>query len=97
VVAVSAEALEADEHPALVGLQPVGTRERRPPGELREHLPLARAPDLHLVEEGCDGRVIPGQELEPLERVVVQLLELGRRRRGRRSGRRVLHGQVERS
>ena len=58
VMPVAAQALERDEHAAVVGLEAVGSRERCRSRELAQHLAVARAADVDLVEEGRDRRVV---------------------------------------
>src|SRR6185436_10960220 len=61
--------------------------QRRRACELAEHLAVAWPPDVDLVEEGGDRLVVAAEQLEPFERVVVELLDL---LLGRRGG--ILHG-----
>lgn len=75
VVAVAPEALGGDQDAAVVVLEAIGMSERRGARELREPLPVARAADVDLVEERGNRLVVGTEELEPLERVVVGLLE----------------------
>jgi hypothetical protein len=88
VVAVPAQALEPDEDASVVVLELLGTRQRRRPRELAQHLAVAWTADVDLVEERGDRRVVFPEQLEPLERVVVELVELLLRRRGG-----ILHGR----
>ena len=73
VEAVAAEALEGLDRATVIDVEPVGTREHLGPGELREHLALARRLHVELVEERGDRIVVPGQEPQTLERVVERL------------------------
>ena len=80
VVAVPAEALERDEHAAVIRLEALGPRERCRPRQLAQHLAVARAAHVDLVEERGDRLVVAAEQLEALERAVVLLLEVSRRR-----------------
>jgi hypothetical protein len=91
VVAVPAKALERDDDPAMIGVEPLGVRERRGPGQLAEHLALAWATDVELVQERRDRLVVAAEQLQALEGVVVQLGELLLGRFVRGSGGRVRH------
>jgi len=76
VVAVPAQALERDEHAAVIRVEALGARERRRPRELAQHLAVTRPADVDLVEKGRDRLVVSAEQLEALERAVVGLLEL---------------------
>ena len=76
VVAVAAEALEGEEHTTVICVEPLGSGERRGSRELAEHLPLARPADVELVEESGDRVVVAPDQLQALERVVVELGKL---------------------
>ena len=73
VEAVAAEALERLDRAPVVDVEPVGSREHLRPGELGEHLALARRLHVELVEERRDRVVVPGKEPQALERVVERL------------------------
>ena len=60
----------------VVGVEPLGAGQRRPPGELRQHLTLAGRGHLELVEKGRDRVVVAREEPQPLERVVERLAGL---------------------
>ena len=72
---VPVEALERLDQPPVVVVEPLGSRDDRRPCELGEELPLPRRVDVERVEEGRDRVVIPGEQSQPLERVVVRLRE----------------------
>ena len=74
------QALERRDDAPVIGLEPIRSLERHRTRELPEHLALARPTHVELVEEGGDRRVVASQQLEPLERVVVELRELLLRR-----------------
>jgi hypothetical protein len=75
VVAVPAQALERDEDTAVVCLEALRPGDRGRSGELSQHLAIAGAVHVDLVEERGDRLVVATQELQSLERVVVLLLE----------------------
>src|SRR5688572_5245643 len=83
VMPVAAEAFERDENAAMVGVEAIRSRERCRSRELAQHLAIAWAADVDLVEERRDRRVVPTEELETLERAVVVLLEVLLRGDGR--------------
>ena len=70
VVPVAAERLEGRHDPAMRDREALGIGERRRARELPEHLALARARDLDLVEVRSDRLVVAREQLEPLDRVV---------------------------
>ena len=76
LVAVAAEALEREEHTTVIRVETLPPGERRGSRELAQHLPLARPADVELVEEGGDRVVVAPDQLQALERVVVELGEL---------------------
>ena len=76
VVAMSTQALECDDSAPMVGFEAIRLCQRARPRHLAEHHPLARAPDVDLVEERGDGGVVLAEELQPLERAVVLLVEV---------------------
>ena len=58
----------------VVGEEALRPRDRRRPRQLGEHLAGARARDVDVVEERLDGRVVAGEQLEPLEGIDVVLV-----------------------
>jgi hypothetical protein len=80
-VPVPPQALERRHRAPVVGVEAIGPFEGRRARELPQHLALARPADVELVEEGRDRSVVASEQLEPLERVVVELRELLLRRR----------------
>ena len=79
VMAVATEALECDERLPVIRLEALGPGERGGSCELSQHLPVARPSNVDLVEKRGDRCVVSAEELEPLERVVVELPQLLRR------------------
>ena len=73
----------------MVRVEPLGPGEWGRASELAQHLAVARATDVQLVEERCDRLVVAPEQLQSLERAVVGLLELLVRRR-----RRLLHAAI---
>ena len=53
--------LEPDEDASVVVLELLGTRQRRRPRELAQHLPVAWPPDVDLVEERGDRLVVSAE------------------------------------
>ena len=72
-VPVPPQALERRNYPPVICLEAIGSLERRRTRELPQHLALARPSHVELVEEGGDRSVVASQQLEPFERVVVEL------------------------
>jgi hypothetical protein len=55
---VAAQALQRDQHAAVIRVEALRACQRRRAGELAEQLAVARAAHVDLVEEGGDGRVV---------------------------------------
>ena len=68
---MAAQALQRCHRALVVGEEALRPRDRRRPRQLGEHLARARARDVDVVEERLDGRVVAGQQLEPLEGIDV--------------------------
>jgi hypothetical protein len=75
-----AQALDRGDSAAMVVQEPLRSRERLLPGDLRKHLPLARAAHVELVEEGGHRGVVAGEERKALERIVPALRDVLRLR-----------------
>ena len=73
---VAGKGLECLDHVAVCLREPIGLRERARPRDLVQHLALARAGHLDCVEVLRDFVVAPGEQLQPLDRIVDLLAEI---------------------
>ena len=67
---MACERLEGADRAAVSGGEALGIGERLRAGELAQHLAVARAGDVDLVEKGRDRLLVAREQLEALDRVV---------------------------
>ncbi len=67
---MATERLECCDGTAMRGREAFRVGKRSRAGELSEHLPVARAGDVELVEEGGDRLVVAREKLEAIDRVL---------------------------